>query len=302
MFSTSKSLCSLTAVLLLLFILPIQASGQTDKLTVYTVNYPLHYFAARIGGEFVEVYFPAPVDDDPAFWQPGAQHISDFQGADLILLNGADYAKWVSKVSLSKRKLVNTSLAFQSTLIHTSSAVTHSHGKGEQHSHDGVAFTTWLDFQQADQQALSITTAFKKKMPEQASFFEERYALLKNDLIALDQELQSISAQLNAQPLVASHPVYQYLARQYKLNIESVMWEPEQYPSELLWAELDTLLKDHSAKWMIWEGEPLAKSIAALEVRGVRSIVFQPVANRPADGDFLSVMKENILALKKAIE
>ena len=35
----------------------VSASGT---LSVYVVNYPLKYFAERIGGERVEVHFPAP--------------------------------------------------------------------------------------------------------------------------------------------------------------------------------------------------------------------------------------------------
>ena len=73
---------------------------SSDKLTVYTVNYPLKYFAERIGGEYVEVVFPAPADVDPAYWLPDRETVSDYQKADIILLNGAHYAKWVEKVTL----------------------------------------------------------------------------------------------------------------------------------------------------------------------------------------------------------
>lgn len=38
--------------------------------TVYVVNYPLQYFVERIGGEQIEVVFPAPADKDPASWRP----------------------------------------------------------------------------------------------------------------------------------------------------------------------------------------------------------------------------------------
>ena len=36
---------------------------SAGPLTVYVVNYPLQYFAERIGGEHVEVVFPAPGPD-----------------------------------------------------------------------------------------------------------------------------------------------------------------------------------------------------------------------------------------------
>ena len=64
-------------------------------LRVHTVSYPLAYFAERVGGAAVDVTFPAPTATDPASWSPDAETIAAYQKADLILLNGATYAKWV---------------------------------------------------------------------------------------------------------------------------------------------------------------------------------------------------------------
>ena len=64
-----------------------------EKLSIYTVNYPLQYFAQRIAGEQAEVTLPLPPAIDPAFWQPDVASIAGFQQADIILLNGAGYAK-----------------------------------------------------------------------------------------------------------------------------------------------------------------------------------------------------------------
>ena len=46
------------------------AGDPSGPLSVYVVNYPLQYFAERIGGGHVDVRFPAPPDQDPAFWNP----------------------------------------------------------------------------------------------------------------------------------------------------------------------------------------------------------------------------------------
>ena len=82
---------------------------SSHKLVIYTVNYPLAYFAERIGNDLVEVHFPAPTGEDPAFWSPDGDTIAAFQEADLILLNGAGYAKWVERAALPSSKVVNIS-------------------------------------------------------------------------------------------------------------------------------------------------------------------------------------------------
>jgi len=222
-----------------------------SKVKVYTVNYPLKYFAERIGGELVEVGFPVPKDVDPAFWFPDADIIREYQKADLILLNGAGYAKWINKVTLSRSKLVNTSKSFQEQYLFIENSVTHSHGTGEEHSHGDIAFTTWIDPLLAIRHAEAVKDVLTKKLPEYKGTFEANFSSLKNDLIEIDNSLKDIFAKYSDKPLIASHPVYQYLQRRYQLNLKSVHWEPDEYPNPEKWLELAKILKEHPASLMI---------------------------------------------------
>ena len=83
--------------------------GEAGPLTVYTVNYPLRYFAERIGGEAVRVSFPAPPDVDPAYWSPPPEVIAAYQQADLVLVNGAGYAGWLDRATLRRSRVIDTS-------------------------------------------------------------------------------------------------------------------------------------------------------------------------------------------------
>ena len=105
-------------------------SPNDAKLLVYAVNYPLQYLAERIGGDLVRVEFPASADGDPAFWSPDPTTVGAYQKADLILLNGAGYAKWTDRVSLPPTALVNTSESFEDEYIYVENAVTHSQWSG----------------------------------------------------------------------------------------------------------------------------------------------------------------------------
>ncbi len=276
------------------------AAAAAERLTIYTVNYPLQYFAERIAGEHAEVVFPAPNDVDPAFWKPDPATIGAYQRADLILLNGASYAKWIDQVSLPRRRLVDTSAVFADRLIKTETGVAHSHGAGDEHAHAGTAFTTWLDPRQALQQAEAIERALSKKRPEATADFERNLAALERDLRELDAQLQAVLAKSGGQALLASHPVYQYLARAYDLDLHSVLWEPDKFPGEAEWKELGVMAAKHSATWMLWEGEPLAESVARLEQMGIGSLVFDPCGNAPETGDYLSVMQSNLAQLRQA--
>lgn len=266
--------------------------AEKGKLVVYTVNYPLAYFAERIAGDAVEVVFPE-MEGDPAFWSPTMEEVAAFQEADLILLNGAEYAKWVPKVSLPQSRLVNTAAGLEDQFITVDGAATHTHGPGGAHAHGELAFTLWLDPSMAMDQASAIHAALAAKWNVEPDGLEQ----LLLDLVALEESLADVFNQLGTRPLLGSHPVYQYLAQRYRLNMESVHWEPDAEPDGRMWQELEDVLETHDAKIMLWEDEPLPAVKAELEARGIASVVFNPCGNRPDDGDYLDVMQRNIIAV-----
>jgi zinc transport system substrate-binding protein len=294
---------TVTSVLAALTALPPEARAEdpdSDLLTIYTVNYPLKYFAERIAGEHAKVVFPGPADEDPAFWTPDTETIGRYQNANLILLNGAGYAKWVGKTSLPRSKVLDTSAEFKDRYIKIAGAVTHSHGAGGKHAHEGVAFTTWLDFDLAARQAGTIGNALGQMRPDLLDEFQTNYAMLARDLKDIDKSIKEVVSKNPSEPLIGSHPVYEYLSGRYGLNMKSVHWEPDEVPSNAQWAELKGILASHPAKWMIWEGDPMQESVKKLESAGIRSLTFDPCGNVPEQGDFLSVMRENVENLKPA--
>ena len=216
-----------------------------------------------------------------------------YQNADLVLLNGAGYAGWVTRATLPRAVQIDTSSALRDRLIARESGVTHAHGPSGEHSHEEVAFTTWLDPLLALEQARAILEAFSRALPAHTAELERGFAALELDLRALDAQLAEAAKQLDGAPLVFSHPVYAYLERRYALNGRSLHWEPDAAPTDGQWRELDTLLETHPSRVLIWEAEPRAATRARLESRGVQSVVYDPGANRGERGDWLAVMRAN---------
>jgi zinc transport system substrate-binding protein len=99
---------------------------------------------------------------------------------------------------------------------------------------------------------------------------------------------------------MGSHPVYQYLSTAYGLKIHSVHFEPGELPTEDQWLEFDHLQEHHAARIMLWEEEPLPEVKEILLDKGVHVVVFNPCGNRPAEGDFMEVMRRNITRLQIA--
>ncbi len=295
-------------VLVVVFVLLVGCepgnNGRSAKKTastmpqVYVTNYPLKYFAERIGAGLVDVHFPMTDDGDPAFWQPDSQAIARYQTADAIITNGATYEKWIANATLPDAKLVDSSKSFSDKFMQMAEVETHSHGPGGEHSHTGTAFTTWIDFDQAAQQAGAVKDAIVKLMPNQKEVIEKNLVALVADLKQLDEDMMAVAKLIGERPVVASHPVYEYWARRYSLNLKSVLWEPDVVPSAEAIDELKKLLDGHTAQVMIWEGTPAAESVEKLKSLGIASVVFDPCGNFPAGGHWLTTMQENISAMR----
>ena len=102
--------------------------------------------------------------------------------------------------------------------------------------------------------------------------------------------------------MLASHPVYDYFARCYSLNLKSVLWALKLIPDLDQWKGLEKILARHPAKWMIWEGGPIKESVKGLRSMGINSLVFDPCENTPKGGDFISMMQQNVDNLRMAFQ
>jgi zinc transport system substrate-binding protein len=272
---------------------------SAGRLSIYTVNYPLAYFAERIGGELVEVTFPAPADIDPAYWNPGPEEIAAYQQADLILLNGATYAKWVERASLPASRTVDTGAGFADRWIELEEGTVHSHGLEGEHSHTGWAFTTWLDPGLAMTQAEAVAEAIERQRPASTAEIQSSLAALQADWQELDRSLAAAAEQIAGRPLLFSHPVYQYFERRYGLDSRSLHWEPDEMPAESQWQELESWLVERPVEWMIWESRPLAEIEQRLAELGIQTAVFDPCGNVPESGDLLAVMRRNVEEMER---
>jgi len=276
---------------------PAAAGAVHGKPQIIASNYPLYFFAREIAGDSAHVTFPS-MEGDPANWKPGGEAIAQMQSADLVILNGAAYEPWLGWVSLPDDILLDTSAEIGDRLIPLSDETIHQHGPQGDHSHQGTAFTIWLDPMLAMELASAIEKAISKLVPDKQQAHQAALEGLRSRLEMLDEALQTSFETLDDQPLVFSHPVYQYLSARYGLDGVSMHWEPDQEPGIKSWIDFQEILQNHPAKLMLWEDQPVAATAAQLERRGVRPIPFHTASNRPVAGDYFDVMYANVERLR----
>jgi len=296
-----KKIVLLTIVALLVACTEKEPAGPDStyrsKPVVITSNYPLYFFTQEIAGDSFEVRFPTIVGD-PAMWAPTGPDVAKLQEADLLILNGANYESWLAFTTLPGGHGLDTTAQVQSMLLPIENETVHQHGPTGEHSHQGTAFTTWLNPKLAIEQARAILQGLSRLEPEQSGLFETNFENLELRLTRLDQSLKQAFTDLGEQPVIFSHPVYQYLQHRYDINGRNTHWEPDTEPGTREWIDFGNLLRQHPAKLMIWEDAPIDPVREKLVQMGIYVVVFSPAGNVPAKDDYFTVMEQNLLKLK----
>jgi zinc transport system substrate-binding protein len=218
-------------------------TSKSENALLVVSNYPLYFFASQIADgvdDAPQIVFP-DIDGDPTFWIPDAEQIQQLQSADIVLLNGAGAEPWLNLISLDKRRVRDTTASAADRLIPLNDSAKHQHGPEGEHSHQGTAFTTWLDPTLAIAQAQSVTESLIELAPAGAASFRDNLAKLEQELMELDVQFAEVFAALGGRPVLFSHPVYQYLEHRYNINGESLHWEPEEELSTSAWIALQQI-------------------------------------------------------------
>ncbi|MEQ8316935.1 MAG: metal ABC transporter substrate-binding protein [Phycisphaerales bacterium] len=208
------------------------AGGQSASITdeVATTFYPTTYFAERISGDLVAVRSGLPEGEDPIFWQPDAATLSNYQNAKLVITNGADFEKWVAGAALPRGRTVESlsdaDLDATGGPI-TMETTTHSHGPSGEHTHEGLDGHTWVSPDIAIVQATNIAEAMKTAWPQHAEAFDANLASLVEDLEMLRVSLDDLTPLVGEHRLLASHPAYNYLARDLGWDVHNLDLDPE---------------------------------------------------------------------------
>ena len=282
------------------------APAAAGRPTVATSFYPATYFTERIAGERVEVVCPCPDDADPISWMPPAEAVARYQQADLIVVNGAHYERWLDKVSLPDERLVRAARPLEGELIRYADAIVHVHGPAGRHAHEGIDGHTWLDPLAAKAEAREIHRALVARLPGSEAALDEGLASLEADLDGLDERLAALAREHPEAPLLCSHPAYNYIGRRYGWRLGHVALDPARVPGEAQLAEVREALAGQPARIVLWESDPVPEASRRLGELGLRSVTFSPcetlsAEERAAGVDYLAIMRRNIDALEEAL-
>lgn len=274
------------------------AQGQDSRLSVYASFYPMADFAAKIGGGKVTVTTMVPAGTEPHDWEPSAADVAGLEKANVFVYNGLGIESWAEDVLAA---LQNSEL----TTVEASQGLQTLKG-GEEGGRDPHV---WLSPLNAKQEMENIKNALVKADPSNAQLYEDNYQKYAAEADRLDEEFKAVLSPLPKKEVIVSHEAFGYLCDAYGLTqvgIEGL--SPDSEPDPARMTEIIAFAKEHDVRVIFFEelvSPKVAETIAA--ETGAKTQVLNPLEGLSdeqlaAGDDYFSVMRQNLEALKAALE
>jgi len=281
---------------------------DNGKINVATSFYIMNDFASKIGGEKINLINLVPSGMEPHDFEPKTRDITRLKAADVFIYNGAGMEGWVDKVleSADNKDLIVVEASKEIKLLDGNS--TNADKKDTAHELQNDPHV-WLNPQNAVIQLSAIKDAFIKADPKNKSYYEQNFETYKSKFNELDKDFKSEVASFKKKDIVVAHAAFGYLCDAYGLKqvaIEGLNAESE--PTAARMAEISKYAKDNNVKVIFFEelvSPKVAETIA--KEAGAETDMLNPVEgiseeDKSKDKEYISIMKDNLEALKKALK
>ena len=282
------------------------------KIQAVATFYPMYEFTKEVLGDTGEVELLIPAGTEPHDYEPSAKDIATISDADVFVYNSELFETWVENIedNLSDKNLVIEAADEIELLDLEASEEDHDEAEAEEgHDHEGKDPHVWTDPVMAKAQVAEIAKELSERYPEQKATFEKNAAAYSEKLDALDQSYQDAFANAANKTFLVQHAAFGYLAHQYGLTQESIAGiSPDQEPTPARLAELKHYAEDHQVEVIYFEENANSKVAETLaKETGIELMVLNPLESLTneqikAGENYLSVMEENLTALKASIK
>ena len=296
-------LCALTAVLSLLLTgcggqQAQREAAKDGEFVIVTSFYPIYIEVLNIteGVEGVKVVnMTKPQTGCLHDYQLTTEDLKTLEGADALVVNGAGMESFLDKVTAQQQnlKIIDAS---RSDNIHLLK-------EGEEDNPH-----VWLSVTYAIEQVKAITSQLCEADPEHEKQYRDNAMAYVVKLMDLREEMHGELDSLPHKDIVTFHEAFPYLAKEFRLNIVSVIErEPGTEPAPKELEELIAKVQGLPVKVLFTEPQysPAAAETIARET-GARLYQLDPVvtgeSSPEAKDAYIDTMRKNMKVLKEALQ
>jgi len=275
--------------------------AQKDKngdFVIVTSFYPMYIDVLNItdGVEGVKVVnMTKPQTGCLHDYQLTTEDLKTLESADAFVVNGAGMESFLDKVTSQQKnlKIIEASKSDKINLLKDGE---------EENPH------VWLSVTYAIEQVKAINRQLCEADPKHEQQYKDNTMAYVEKLMNLREEMHGELDNLPHKDIVTFHEAFPYLAKEFKLNIVSVVErEPGTEPTPKELEELIEQVKGLPVKVLFTEPQysPTAAETIARET-GARLYKLDPVvtgeATPEAKDAYLNTMRENMKVLKEALQ
>ncbi|GLW08641.1 zinc ABC transporter substrate-binding protein [Microtetraspora sp. NBRC 13810] len=282
------------------------AAGESGRPGVLAAFYPLQWISEKVGGPDVAVTVLTKPGVEPHDLELTPRQVAGVADADLIVyLRGVQPAVDDAVEQNAADQGFDAAAAVQ-TLSAASTGAQEEEEEGGAHAHEHeVSYDPhlWLD----PSRLATMTTKLGERLatvdPAHAAGYRERAAAAVRDLTALDAEMKQGLTTCARHSIVTSHTAFGYLAGRYGLKQIGISGiDPDAEPSPARLAEVAEVAKAEKMTTIFTEAlvSPKVAEVLAQEV-GAKTAVLDPLESKPATGDYVSAMRQNLATLRTAL-
>lgn len=291
-------------------------ASSNEKIQVMTTFYPMYEFTKQVVGDKGDVELLIPAGTEPHDFEPSAKDLAKISDSDVFVYNSPELETWTDNltdtIDTKQTEIIQASKdikLMEGTEHDHEEAHDHDTQEHEEHGHSHELDPhVWLDPALAIKEVETIRDQLSKKYLDDKAAFEKNAASYIDELKKLDEEFQTAFKDAKNKTFVTQHAAFGYLANQYGLTQEAIAGiSPDQEPSPSRLSELKHYVDDNQVKVIYFEENASSKVAETLSKEtGVKLEVLNPLESltdkQIKDGeDYLSVMRENLAALKESV-
>lgn len=291
-------------------------ASSNEKIQVMTTFYPMYEFTKQVVGDKGDIELLIPAGTEPHDFEPSAKDLAKISDSDVFVYNSTELETWTDNltdtIDTKQTEIIQASKdikLMEGTEHEHEEAHDHDTQEHEEHGHSHELDPhVWLDPALAIKEVETIRDQLSKKYPDDKAAFEKNAASYIDELKKLDEEFQTAFKDAKNKTFVTQHAAFGYLANQYGLTQEAIAGiSPDQEPSPSRLSELKHYVDDNQVKVIYFEENASSKVAETLSKEtGVKLEVLNPLESltdkQIKDGeDYLSVMRENLAALKESV-
>ncbi|NLW40956.1 MAG: zinc ABC transporter solute-binding protein [Tissierellia bacterium] len=265
-----------------------------ERPIVYASFYPLYFITEEIGKDNIDLRLVIPNGVDSHHYEPSLKQLQDMEKAHLFIYNGAGFESWAEK-------LIGSIIDEERTL-RASDYVDLIQIDGQVDPH------IWLDPNNMNIIGEKVRDRLIEVDKANKDIYEKNYSKLSESLGKLDRDFRESLANKKKDTILVSHAAFGYMGKRYAFKQIAVAGiSPEQEPSPGTIAQIIDLAEREGFQYIFLETLANPKTVDIIAEEGnLKILTLNPIEGLTEEEvsrgeDYISIMKENLNNLKKAL-